>query len=250
MSTRSYPLCRFSLALAVSTAALLPAVALAAWQPMNIEDERVLLSPPEIAVRNGVLFYDGKIIPGSAEKVAAQLKMRRVEKISLNSIGGDVAEALALGREIARHKLDVEVRNVCASACANYLFPAGKNKFIGQNSYLLWHGNLHSPVREIGIDAADSDPGMTAEKLVQQPEFQQLKAAESAFYQAIGVSEKIGYCPQLSADYRQKFPEKWFSWTPASLAGFGLHNVYFTTSAARWQQNMSNRGVIFASGCD
>lgn len=219
----------------------------AATQAIDIQDERVLLSPPEISVRNGTLYYDGKIIPGSAERVINQLKMRRVEKISLNSIGGDVGEAMKLGREIHKRGVDVEVRNVCASACANYLFPAGKNKYIGQNSYLLWHGSLHSPAGEFAVE--NSASGMTSEALVAQPEFIALAQQEQAFYQAIGVSEKIAYCPQLQADYRQKFPEKWFSWSQAELSRFGVKSVYWTTSATRWQREMSARGVIFAGAC-
>ncbi|QUG74375.1 hypothetical protein GKQ23_04875 [Erwinia sp. E602] len=219
----------------------------AAAQAIDIQDERVLLSPPEISVRNGTLYYDGKIISGSAEKVINQLKMRRVEKISLNSIGGDVVEAMKLGREIHKRGVDVEVRNVCASACASYLFPAGKNKYIGQNSYLLWHGSLHSPASEIAME--NSEDGMTAQKFVTQPEFIALAQQESQFYQTIGVSEKIAYCPQLLADYRQKFPEKWFSWSQAELARFGVKSVYWTTSAVRWQREMSARGVIFAGAC-
>ncbi|MFG1173409.1 hypothetical protein AAFN90_07400 [Erwiniaceae bacterium CAU 1747] len=221
--------------------------AAAAWQPINIDDDSVLRSPPSIAVRNGTLFFDGEIVKGSAAALHQQLEMRRVEKVSFNSMGGDVKEAMAMGREIHRRKVDVEVRNVCASACANYIFPAGKNKFVTQNAYLLWHGSLHSPAADIATVSGGKDhaPG----ELVASPEFIALKEQETQFYQQIGVSSDMPWCPQRQADYREKFPEKWFSWSQANLARFGVNHVRFATGAARWQSTMSDRGVIFAEYC-
>lgn len=218
----------------------------AEWRPIDIDDDSVLRSPPAIAVRNGTLYFDGQIVAGSADALHAQLAMRRVDKVSFNSIGGDVKEAMAMGREIHKRKLDVEVRNVCASACANYLFPAGKNKFITQNAYLLWHGNLHSPASEIMMEP---DRDQTREQLVATPAFIALKQQEAEFYQQIGVSSDLGWCPQQRADYHQKFPEKWFSWSQANLAKMGVNNISFATSAARWQSTMSDKGVIYAEPC-
>lgn len=222
------------------------APACAAWQPIDIDDESVLLSPPTISVRNGTLFFDGKIIEGSAENLHRQLEMRRVEKVSFNSIGGDVKEAMAMGLDIHKRKIDVEVRNLCASACANYIFPAGKGKFLSQNAYLLWHGSLHSPASEI----IDTGSGQSVEQLMATDAFAELKQQEAQFYQKIGVNGDVAWCPQRRDDYRQKFPEKWFSWSPASLASFGITGVRFATSAVRWQQNMTDKGVIFATACE
>lgn len=229
--------------------AVVPALfspAFAAWQPIDVDDDRALLSPPSISVRNGTLFFDGKIAPGSAEALHRQLDMRRVEKVSFNSISGDASEAMAMGREIHKRKLDVEIRRVCADACANYIFPAGKGKFLSQSAYLLWRGSLHSPVSEI---IPDADSGLTAEQLIATPAFTELKQQEAQFYKEIGVNGDVAWCPQQRADYRQKFPERWFSWSPASLATFGINNVRFTTSAVRWQQTLSDKGVIFATSC-
>lgn len=235
------------LAVLLFAATSLFSAAASAWQSIDIDDDSVLRSPPSIAVRNGTLYFDGKIVEGSAEALHRQLDMRRVEKVSFNSIGGDVKEAMAMGREIHKRKVDVEVRNVCASACANYIFPAGKNKFVTQNTYLLWHGSLHSPAGEIALEPGDQ--GQTHEKLVTSPEFAALKRQEAEFYQQIGVNGDVAWCPQQQPDYHEKFPEKWFSWTQANLAKFGVNNVRFATSAARWHSTMSNKGVIFADYC-
>jgi len=57
--------------------------------------------------------------------------------------GGDNAAALALGILIHKHNWDVEVVDYCASACANYIFPAGKTKYLNRHSMLLFHGGFY-----------------------------------------------------------------------------------------------------------
>lgn len=57
-----------------------------------------------------------------------------------DSPGGDGPAALALGILIHRHNWDVEVVGLCASSCANFIFPAGKMKYLNRHSMLLFHG--------------------------------------------------------------------------------------------------------------
>ncbi len=54
--------------------------------------------------------------------------------------GGDGLAAMAIGILIHRHNWHVEVVNLCASACANFIFPAGKTKYLHRHSMLLVHG--------------------------------------------------------------------------------------------------------------
>jgi hypothetical protein len=57
--------------------------------------------------------------------------------------GGNWESALALGTLIHRHGWDVEVVDLCASACAIFIFPAGKTKYLHPESLLLFHGGPH-----------------------------------------------------------------------------------------------------------
>jgi hypothetical protein len=59
------------------------------------------------------------------------------------SPGGDNFTALALGILIHRHNWDVEIVDYCGSACANFIFPAGKAKYLNRHSLLLFHGGPH-----------------------------------------------------------------------------------------------------------
>jgi hypothetical protein len=59
------------------------------------------------------------------------------------SNGGDWESALALGILIHKHGWDVEIADICASSCANFIFPAGKKKYLHDDSMLLYHGGPH-----------------------------------------------------------------------------------------------------------
>lgn len=84
--------------------------------------ESVLSGPLELALGpGGTLYLIGMITSGSAEKLAAELEMRGdyIEAIALNSPGGSVEDALAMGRMIreAGFATRVETGNLCASSC-------------------------------------------------------------------------------------------------------------------------------------
>jgi hypothetical protein len=57
-----------------------------------------------------------------------------------DSLGGNGPAALALAILIHRHNWDVEVVGLCASSCANYIFPAGKTKYLTSQSLPVFHG--------------------------------------------------------------------------------------------------------------
>lgn len=59
------------------------------------------------------------------------------------SNGGDFESALAMGILIHKYGWDVEVVDICASSCANFIFPAGKKKYLHSDSMLLFHGGPH-----------------------------------------------------------------------------------------------------------
>lgn len=65
-----------------------------------------------------------------------------IARVILDSSGGAFFPAMAIGQLIHEHGLDVEVRKLCASACANYLFLAGKTKYLNRRSLLIYHGGM------------------------------------------------------------------------------------------------------------
>jgi hypothetical protein len=75
-----------------------------------------------------------RIVRSAAEKKTFVIK---------ESEGGDGFAALAIGILLHRHNWDVEVVGLCPSSCANWIFPAGKTKYLNNQSMLLFHGGPH-----------------------------------------------------------------------------------------------------------
>ncbi|MDW6020006.1 hypothetical protein SBW85_20080 [Vibrio plantisponsor] len=49
-----------------------------------------------------------------------------ITKLIITSPGGDIAAGIEFGYFIREHNVDVDVRKLCFSACANYILPAAK----------------------------------------------------------------------------------------------------------------------------
>ncbi len=152
---------------------------------------------------------------------------------------------MSIGDYIYKNGLSVDVRSVCASACANYIFPAGKKKYLDKDSYLLWHGGINGPEKEIKISG-----GISKSNFFSLQEVKKLKSDDVEFYRRIGVSIKVSFCPQLKVDYKDKFPEKWFSYSPEDMGKFGIKNIHYATSASQWANSMRKKHVIFANYCN
>ncbi len=85
-------------------------------------DPDQLREPLSISLQpGGTLLLEGTIQPGSAERLAAELSSRGeyVEVIALNSPGGVVQEAMAMGEMIRAGGFDTSVASgaLCASSC-------------------------------------------------------------------------------------------------------------------------------------
>ena len=98
------------------------------------------------AVRCDTLTLDGDINSDSfveARDCLVRSKAAKKTFVVKQSGGRDGKAALALGILIHRHHWDVEVVGLCASSCANFIFPAGKTKYLHRNSLLLFHGGFY-----------------------------------------------------------------------------------------------------------
>ena len=83
-----------------------------------------------------------------------------------DSGGGSWESALALGILIHRHGWNVEVVDLCASSCANFIFPAGRAKYLHSDAMLLFHGGPHQHdilAQAMAIDQAPAGNSTPAE---------------------------------------------------------------------------------------
>lgn len=215
---------------------------------IDIPDAKPFQAPPTIRLEGRILFFDGSITRESGNLVRKLLGNKNVTTISINSMGGDIDSALDIATIIHAKKLNVIVRTVCASACANYIFPAGQNKYIGNDSYLLWHGSADSPQEQLQITSDSKN--LSRNDLFRLPEFIKIKEKERFFYKNLKVNYRLPFCPQLQSNYLVKFPEKWFSYLPEDLERFGVKNVSYANSASQWAISMRRKHVIFANYCN
>ncbi|MBK0035469.1 hypothetical protein IBT47_24585 [Erwinia sp. S43] len=216
-----------------------------AYEEIDIPDVKALLDPPEVYIKKGTLYYNGKITNTSYLVFFKLVNQHPIKMISISSTGGDAENALKIANYIYNHSLDVDVRSVCASACANYIFPAGKYKYLSNDSYLLWHGGLNGPDRELTVTG-----NISKDDFLNLEQIKKLRKEDADFYLMIGVSIKLSFCPQLNSDYKDKYPEKWFSYTPEDLGMFGITNIQYATSASQWVVSMRKKHVIFAKYCN
>ncbi|WP_265002312.1 hypothetical protein, partial [Klebsiella variicola] len=92
------------------------------------------------------LYVDGNISKND-DKVLSEIIENHiipVRTISINSGGGDIETAINIGSIIYDKGISIEVRRLCLSSCANYLFPAARNKIINYGSIVGFHGSPNS----------------------------------------------------------------------------------------------------------
>ena len=116
------------------------------------------------AVHCGTITLNGKISPETFAKVRECLVRSEAQEktfVVTGSEGGDNFSALALGILIHRHEWDVEIADYCLSACATFIFPAGKTIYLDRQAMLLFHGGPHQENLLEQAKTADQRSSMT-----------------------------------------------------------------------------------------
>jgi hypothetical protein len=101
-------------------------------------------SQVEIRIDNRSIFFKGDFTHEVLAKFNRQVEgvaPGDLDRIVINSGGGDTQVGRALGRWVRQMGLDVEVDEMCFSSCANYVFPAGDGKIIRDGAFVGWHGS-------------------------------------------------------------------------------------------------------------
>jgi hypothetical protein len=99
----------------------------------------------------------------------------------------------------------------CVSSCANYVFPAGRRKWILPGSVVAWHGSV------TGANAEDA-PRAFRERA---PAYlAAMRAKQDAFYERIGVSECITRFAHVALGVRG-----FFSMSIDDMERFGIRDI-------------------------
>jgi hypothetical protein len=188
------------------------------------------------AGESSVAIFNGEI---SGETVDAFLEKYRdhnhLAEFSVASQGGDSAAALKLARWIRSKKLDVRVRSLCFSACANYLFIAGEKKFIESGAFVAWHGDAEQKdfrdlvsnyaavlaKRDLGQELLPSERSLLEESRLQFIGLTALQREQADFYKLVGVDPMMGRYGQEPIQY----PSDAWTFTVPAMKLLGIKNV-------------------------
>ncbi len=192
------------------------------------------------------LYVDGNISKND-DKVLSEIienSLIPVRTISINSGGGDIETAINIGHIIYDRGISIEVRRLCLSSCANYLFPAARNKIINYGSIIGFHGSPNSDDSKLitTVDGArTSDPAIT-DKI-----FSEIRKTDKLFYNKINVSWMMPLCGQKE---NIGDPDTGLStYDEKDFAQFGVKNISYTDGEMIWKKSMDIMGIPFAHYC-
>ena len=191
------------------------------------------------------LFYRGEITRAQNQK-AQQLFFQakgKLQRLVIQSGGGDVEAGMDLAEWMLEHKLDVVIDKLCFSSCANYVFIAGNNKHIEPKAILGWHGNAASAKwldQDIDAMLPELKGNRSADKWQQlrrhyDEVIQRAAARETKLYKRLGVDPTlltIGLLPELKAVALKQKARGW-TMSIALVQAKGVKNI--RTTAQQWQ---------------
>ncbi|NLN58682.1 MAG: hypothetical protein GX151_12345 [Gammaproteobacteria bacterium] len=163
------------------------------------------------------LIYDGPLSEEANTRAAELLKQSgQVDTLKINSRGGEIGLWMDLGNLVYDHQLNVEVGQHCFSSCANYVFPAGKVKYLNLRSQLGWHGGS---LQKMQIESAEMEQ-------IYNEYIGPIRAKETAFFQKIKVHQAstiAGQAPQ----YDQYQHYVGWRYTREKMRSFGIDQVRY-----------------------
>jgi hypothetical protein len=174
------------------------------------------------------------------QKVTAQAVNAFIEKyaectpawITVASSGGDAEAAMLLGDWIFKNQINIRVRSLCVSSCANYIFPAGRLKEIEPRGLVIWHGSaLQRNFREFiskyeSMQAADGSNPYLAENSLNYNSLLRIIKKQNEFFAKIGVDESILRLGQEPFDY----DTSGWSATPQVMKKYGINDIEAPTN--------------------
>ncbi|AIG05291.1 Uncharacterised protein [Pseudomonas fluorescens] len=190
--------------------------------------------PVTVDVIGDSVHYTGDLNADAVAKLADQVKASNgsVAKLVIDSGGGDVNVGMDLAEIVLAAELDVIVKRLCASSCANYVFPAGKRKQINPGAVVIWHGSaiqeslMAGPTLEdikFEDGAALSGPDKMA--LFESWRGDAIRYVEDAKVRQNALFKKIGIDDRITVMGQQlKAAQEW-TVSIKDMERFGIRNV-------------------------
>lgn len=160
------------------------------------------LPPPKVYISGTSIVYDGDLSPEGIE-MAKTLYSKKIENLILNSLGGEINLGMDLGEWVYEKKLNVIVKYAVFSSAANYVFPAGRKKFLYKDSFIGWHGGAAQTPETLYEKAFT--------KFFLNSYMTKAKNRERDFFKKINVNPKITILGQQ--DIYKQYNKDYRGWT-------------------------------------
>ena len=160
------------------------------------------------------IVFTGQINQQSAASFLRLLQDPGIRRLVITSRGGIVTASLDMAVAIHERRLDIEVPTTCHSSCANYIFPAARQKIVGRPDAVAWHGNMTHVMY-----LQQTGQATWSEEMIESA--RQLAAREAQFYRRIGVDGFVCWFAKI-APYNM---DDFYSLSVDDMRRFGMANV-------------------------
>lgn len=214
----------------------------------------------KIYSRYNIIYYEGTLSQSGndAVKKIYNDSKRKPNLLLINSDGGDILLGMELGRWVYENRLDVQVNNECFSSCANYVFPAGNNKYIGKHALIGFHGGassesfnntLESEVNEMYSHLPKEEKDKKVQLMLEEMKqyLTTAKQKEKEFYSLIDVQQRITTFGDQ--EKYQKYNNDYVGWyyNPEDFAFFGVTKIMVLSPPWELKQYSENQKVFLVN---
>ena len=179
-------------------------------------------------IENNTIYYRGYLsYVHNSDVFRLYMENPEVDLIDINSKGGEATTGLNLGEFIFRNNLSVRVNSYCMSSCANYVFTAGKVKYINSNSIIAFHGGAMGETIMSDI-VLENFTGTEKNNLIKNTRLykENLVIRETEFFETLNINQEI---TMLGKD--EKYQSYWESgytgwhYSVGALNSLGVKNI-------------------------
>lgn len=207
---------------------------------------------PSVTVEGSSIIYSGDMHPAGYDTLMRLAQRGGVSELVIASLGGEVYWGMKIGWIVNEYGWDVRVRSLCFSSCANYVFPAGRNKVIEDGGIVGWHGSARqshffaeqqgSSSRQQLVDSLVLALQGAGEDFTQEEFIEAIVSnialsetrieLERAYYEKIGVDADISVYGFLPRHFAATAGAGGWTFNLEDMAKFGLDGITYEGSDA------------------
>ena len=206
----------------------------------SMENEQYQNEKMEFAgFKSGDLVYEGAITKELNQNVFEAFRNAdtKPKKLMISSPGGEIGLGMELGEWVREHNLDIEVANLCASSCANYVFTAANKKYLRKNSVLIWHGSAWQ--KNWNTDGVPEN--FLSEYLIP------MREREALLFEKLGVDNLLTVYGQIQITWWQQVLQLFGQYNTGwdyyieDLNRFGISNIILIDNEWDWRKYRPNK---------